>query len=138
MAKFKKLIIKQCGVIAGITVLGLVVAATIGIPILSFVFGVELHQYKTELCVVMIGGGMLAYSTFFSTVITIIRLQNTLLLSYGITALAAMKLSGVLVTTYGIMGAAVMYAVLMTILTIILFVIMVCRIHKEELTLIRG
>ena len=77
---------------------------------------------------------MLAYSTFFSTVITIIRMQKTLLVSYGVVALAALVLSGLLVTRFGIMGAAVMYMVLMTILSIILMIIILYRIKKEELT----
>ena len=135
--KFKKLIGKQCVVIVCITVLGLAVAATIGIPLLSFIFGVDLSAYKTELCVVMFGGGMLAYSTFFSTVITIIRMQKTLLVSYGVVALGAKLLSAPLVTGFGIVGATVMYAALMTILSIILFIIMICKIRKDELTLTR-
>lgn len=134
IARFKKLVKKQCLVIAGITILGLIVAATIGAPILSIIFGIDLNMYRAELCVVMLGGGMLAYSTFFSTVITIIRMQKTLLVSYGVVALAALVLSGLLVTRFGIMGAAVMYMVLMTILSIILMIIILYRIKKEELT----
>jgi len=135
--KFKKLIGKQCMVIVALTVAGLAVAATIGIPVLSFIFGVDLSSYKVELCVVMFGGGMLAYSTFFSTVITIIRMQKTLFISYGIIALAAKLLSAPLVTGYGIMGATVMYAILMTALSAVLFIIMAYKIRKEELTLDR-
>ena len=130
--KFNKLIIKQCIVVAGLTVAGLAVAATIGIPILSLIFGVDLSAYKYELCVVMAGGGMLAYSTFFSTVITIMRMQRSLLVCYAVVALAAKLLSTVLVTTYGIMGAAVMYAVLMTVLTLMLLIIMIWKIRKEK------
>jgi len=135
IVRFKKLIKKQCLVIAGITVLGLIVAATIGAPILSIIFGIDLNMYRAELCVVMLGGGMLAYSTFFSTVITIIRMQNTLLVSYGAVALAALVLSGLLVTRFGIMGAAVMYMVLMTVLSSILIVTVIYKLRKEELTL---
>lgn len=138
ITRFKGLIKKQCLVIAGITAAGLIIAATIGIPVLSFVFGVDLDMYKAELCVVMLGGGMLAYSTFLSTVITIVRLQQTLLISYGVVAIAAKLLSGYLVTNFGIMGAAVMYAVLMTILTIILFVITVGKLRKQQLTLSKS
>lgn len=130
--KFIKLIYKQSIIVAGITAAGLAVAATIGIPILSFIFGVDLTAYKYELCVVMAGGGMLAYATFFSTVITIIRMQRSLLICYGVVALAAKLLSAYFVTAYGIMGAAIMYSVLMTILTIMLLVIMIWKIRKEK------
>ncbi len=59
-SKFKelvKLIKKQCMLILGLTILGLAIAFTIGIPILSLIFGVDLSGYKAELCVIMAGGG---------------------------------------------------------------------------------
>lgn len=130
--RFEKLIARQCLIIAGITAVGLAVAGTIGAPILSFVFGIDLNDYRLELCIVMLGGGMLAYSTFFSTVITIIRMQHTLIISYGIVALAAKLLSKYFVVNYGMLGAASMYFLLMLVLSIILMVIMVWKIRKEK------
>ena len=83
--------------VLGLTVLGLAVAATIGIPVLSWIFGMNLAGHRKELIIVMLGGGMLAYSVFFNTVITIVRMHRTLIYSYGAAALAAFTLSGVFV-----------------------------------------
>ena len=132
LKRFKKLVIRQMLVLAGITGLGLIVAATIGIPVLSLIFGVDLTDYKTELCVVMIGGGFLGYVTFFTTVITIIREQNKLLFGYITTAVAALLLSKLFVVRYGMIGAAGLYAILMGILCILFLIIMVMRIRKEN------
>lgn len=126
---------KQSLVIAGLTLLGLIVAYTIGIPVLSIIFGIDLTDYRMELCVVMIGGGALAYATYFSTVITIIRLQNTLIVCYGLIALAAKLTSGLFVLNYGIMGAASMYAALMTVLAIALWIITIYGIRREKKTI---
>lgn len=131
LKNLKKHIRRQMLVVAGLTVAGLLVALTIGIPLLSIIFGVDLGDYKWELFVVMIGGGSLAYATFFSTVITIIRIQRSLLISYGVVAIGAKLLSGLFVTHYGMMGAAALYAFLMTILAIILFIVMEIRLRKE-------
>lgn len=131
LRKLIKNIYRQMLIIAGLTGAGLLVAFTIGIPLLSIIFGVDLGDYKSELCVVMIGGGALAYTTFFSTVITIIRIQKSLLISYGAVAIGAKLLSGIFVTNYGMMGAAALYAVLMTLLAIILLLVTTCRIKKE-------
>lgn len=128
--KLKSHIRKQSLLIAGLTVLGLAIAATIGIPVLSLIFGVDLGEYRLELCVVMVGGGALAYATYFSTVITIIRMQKTLIVCYGIIALAAKIMSKFFVLSYGIMGAACMYALLMIILAVLLCVITIWRIKK--------
>lgn len=133
--KFKELvqhIRKQCLFILGLTILGLAIAFTIGIPVLSLIFGVDLSDYKTELCIIMAGGGALAYATFFSTVITIIRAQFSLLICYGATAIVAKILSGIVVQNYGIMGAAVTYSVLMGVLAVALFVITVVKLKDQS------
>lgn len=135
IAKLKKQIRKQMLFILALTVLGLAIAATIGIPVLSIIFGVDLAGYKMELCIVMLGGGALAYATYFSTVITVIRLQKTLIVCYGIIALAAKLLSKFFVLGYGIAGAAGMYAFLMTILAAMLFGITWHEIRKESMRL---
>lgn len=123
--KLVKLIKKQCMVILGLTAAGLAIAYTVGIPILSFVFGVELNSYRCELCLVMAGGGMLAYSTFFSTVVTIIRLQRPMFICYGLCAASAYVFSGTFVRTGGVMGAVILYGCIMTLLSLMLGVIMV-------------
>lgn len=129
--KFRFLVFRQCGVILGLTVLAVAVALTIGIPVLSVIFSEDLSGYKMELLVVVLGGGMLAYSVFFNTVITIIRLHRTLLYSYAATAIAALLLAKRFVLRDGIMGAVVFYAVLMTILAVILAVITFRKITVE-------
>ncbi|MDO4383412.1 MAG: oligosaccharide flippase family protein [Eubacteriales bacterium] len=131
ISRFIKAIRKQMLIVLGLTVLGLAIAATIGIPVLSWMFGMNLAGHRKELIIVMIGGGMLAYSVFFNTVITIVRMHRTLIYSYGAAALAAFSLSGVFVRNYGMLGATVLYATIMTILTLILGGILWIRIRKE-------
>ena len=135
ITKLSQLIRKQCVIIIGLTALGIAVALTIGIPILSFIFGVDLSDYKTELCVIMFGGGMLAYATYFSTVLTVIRMQNILVICYGAVAVAAKLMSNFFVSRYELMGAAVMYAGLMVILAIALAIVTVYGVRKEIKTL---
>ena len=122
--------VMQMFFVGGLTVLGLAIAATIGIPVLSLVFHAELAPYKPELCIVMIGGGALGFATYFSTVITIIREQNSMIFCYGIAAAAAYMLSGVLVKSQGIRGAAIMYAVIMSILAVLLGIITFLKLRK--------
>ncbi len=117
--------------VLGLTVLGLAVAATIGIPVLSLIFGTDLSDYKTELCIVMIGGGALGYANYFSTVITIIREQKSMIACYGIAAVFAYMLSGILVKSQGIFGASVMYAIIMTVLAVLLAVITLWKLNKN-------
>ena len=128
--ELKRRLRKMCAAILGLTAAGLAVALTFGIPLLSIVFGVDLSGLKWELVIIMVGGGMLAYATYFSTVITIIRLQRTLIFCYGAVALAAKLLAGFFVVRYSLMGAAVMYTSLMTILAAALLVVTVWGIRR--------
>ncbi len=131
LRKLSGLIKRQCLVVLGITFAGLAVAYTVGIPLLGFIFSEDLGPYRMELCVVMAGGGMLAYSTFFSTVVTIIRRQKEMFVCYGVCAVAARVLSGFLVVHDGIMGAVSLYGLIMTLLSVMLCVIMVRGIKRE-------
>ena len=121
--KFRYLVLRQCAVILGLSLLAVLVALTIGIPVLGMLFGADLSPYKTELLIVVLGGAMLAYTVFFNTIITIVRKHRTLLYSYTATAIAALLLSKVFVVKNGIMGAVELYAILMSILAIILGII---------------
>ena len=132
MKTLGRLIRRQMLVIVALTILGLIVAATIGIPVLSFVFNAELSDYKKELCIVMVGGGLLAFSVFFTTVITIIRLHNTLIVSYGVAAIAAYAFSGFFVKNYGIRGATMLYVLIMAVLTVLLGIIMFTKLRRAS------
>ena len=133
--EFERRIYKMCGIVMGLTVLGLVVAATIGIPVLSAVFGVDLGDYRKELCIIMLGGGMLAYATYFSTVIAIIRVQRSLIICYGVVSLMSLLLSGLFVKPYGIFGACWLYVLLMGILSISLYIAMKIKLEQEKSSL---
>ena len=130
--KLLRLIRRQCLILLGLTALAVAVALTIGIPVLSFVFGVDLQGHRMDLAILMIGGGMMAYGVFFNYVITIIREQKFLLISYGIASLAALVLSGPFVTHAGITGASVLYTVLMSVLALLLAAVLVWKLRARK------
>jgi len=130
--EFSRRIKKMCVVVLALTVLGLIVAATIGIPVLSAVFGTDLSAYRHELCIIMLGGGLLAYATYFSTVIAIIRVQKSLMLCYGVVSVMSLILSGLFVKPFGIYGAAWLYVLLMGVLALSLCIAMRIRLEQEK------
>ncbi|MCQ2563567.1 MAG: lipopolysaccharide biosynthesis protein [Mogibacterium sp.] len=129
---FIKRIIKMSWLVIGLAVLGLIVAATIGIPVLSAIFKFDLSGYKKELCILMLGGGPLAFSVYFNTVIAIIRAHRSLIACYGGTSLLALALAKVFVKGHGITGASWMYALLMTVLALSLLIAMLVRLRQEK------
>ena len=130
--QFKKMVIRQIWVITGITVFTTGVSYFIGCPILSILFGTDLNPERDELCILLIGGGMLALVNFFTVVVTVIRRQSRLSIGYIATAVLAWLFSRYFVAHYGIMGAAILYTFLMTILALAFAIIMIVSIKKDK------
>lgn len=129
---FVRRMYKMSGIVIGLALLGLLVAATIGIPVLSAIFKLDLSAYRKELCIIMLGGGPLAFSVYFSTIIAIIRAQKSLMVCYGAVSLMALAMSRFFVEGHGITGASWMYALLMTVLALSLFISVLIRLRKER------
>ena len=85
----------------------------------------------------MFGGAMLAYSVYFSTIIAIIRVQRSLIICYGLVSLLSLAISRSFVVGHGMIGASVLYAVLMTILALALFIV-VLRNFRARASLINS
>lgn len=107
----------QMGVVFVITAVCLTGGWLIGIPVLSWLYSTDLTPYKVELLILLLGGGFLGMSGLLQTLITIIRMQRYLAFGYGIIALLAILLSNPVVRVYEIRGAAVLYLILMTVLS---------------------
>lgn len=122
----------QIGIIAGITVICVVGAYIIGIPVLSVLYNTNLHNYKAELLILLVGGGLLGFSELLNAVITIIRFQKSLVWGYGIVAIMAYFLSNYMVRKYEMMGAAMLYMILMGILCVIFCILFVLGATKSE------
>ena len=129
---FKKILIRQIFVILVITALAVLVALTIGPPILGWLYNADLTSYRNDLAVLMIGGGMLALANFFTVVVTVMRYQRYLSVGYIIGSVAAFLMSGRIVKIYGITGATLLYTALMTITTAIFAAVIVYFIRNKE------
>ena len=133
---FDSRIARQAAIILGLTVLAIVVALTIGCPVLGKMYNTDLSSYRYELSILMIGGGMLAIANFINVIVTVIRYQKYLLIGYILVSAAAAALSNIFVSKSGLTGAAILYTSLMSLLGISFTVIfLVCRkkaIRKRE------
>ena len=130
--KLCRLIRSQCLVLLGLTALAVAVALTIGIPVLSWIFDMDLSGHRMDLAILMIGGGAMAYGVFFNYVITIIREQVFLLISYAVASAAALVLSGPFVIHAQITGASMLYAVLMCVLAGLLAAVLLWKLRIQS------
>lgn len=129
----KKVLLLSCSVFI-ITIICIAGAYILGIPVLSFLYNTDLSQYKTELLILLAGGGFLGLSGVLNASITIIRFQNILLIGYTVVSVLALLMSGKIVQQYEIMGAAVLYTILMALLCLFfigIFIIGIFYKHKK-------
>lgn len=124
-------ILRQIMIVFFITFVCIVGAYFMGVPVLSLLYNTDLRAYKTELLILLIGGGFLALSGFFSTIITIMRLQKHLTWSYGMIALIALSASDFTVKNYSVYGAAILYTALMLGLCICFAIIIIYGILQR-------
>ena len=122
----------QVGIVGIITVVCIIGAYLIGVPVLSVMYDTDLSPYKTELLILLLGGGFLGLSGLLNAVITIIRFQKYLLLGYGIIAVIAFFCSDYMVRQAGMFGAAILYAALMAALCLIFIILFIIGIIKNK------
>lgn len=128
---FNRRIIRLCGVVLGVSLVVLAGGYLLGIPILSILYGVDLKPFKFELMILLLGGSALGFIGLFTSVLTIIRKQKYLMISYVITSVVALLSLNGIVSRYGMIGAATANTVLLLLLVLELFLGMCVFIRNE-------
>lgn len=129
---FVQAIVRQVGIIMVITIVCMLGAWLLGIPVLSWLYNTDLTPYKTELLILLLGGGFLGLSGFLNTINTIIRQQRLLMWGYGIVSIMAYLFSNRVVEEYEMYGAAMLYMVLMAVLCVVFFLFLIYGIGSKQ------
>ena len=132
ISEFRRQIILQICAIALITIVCIIGAWIVGIPVLSWMYHTNLAEYKAELLILLAGGGFLGLSGLLNAMITIVRFQKSVAWGYGVVAVMAFLLSDPIVQRYGIMGAAVLYTILMGGLSICFGGFLIVGVYKRR------
>lgn len=111
--KFMKMIFKMIGLVVFITGLVLIGGASIGIPVLSWLYNIELKSYRLTFVILLLGGGIYGIISILTYVITVWRKQKVVLYVYIVVACLVQIAASFFVHTWGITGAALMYTAAM-------------------------
>lgn len=125
-------IFKMMFIIFGFTFVCIVGGYILGIPILSLLYGVDLSNNKIQLIVLLLGGGVNALNVIFFYVLTIMRRQKIMTLLYVICTVSALLISDSLTAAYGLLGAAFSYLLIVSILSLLLIITIICYLKKEK------
>ena len=127
-----KLFMCLLAIIAGLCVFVLIGGYFLGIPALSWMYNFDLSEYKTAFMILLLGGGLLAYGSFFTVCIVIMRRQKLLLIAYLVPAIVEYFAADRVVSTNGVVGVAVLYTGLILLQSVMFFVILAFSYMKWE------
>lgn len=104
----------------------------IGVPLLNFLYGDDISEFKTEMLVLVVGGAFNAVSVILYYALATLRRQHAVLVGYVLAAVTVLVLSNLLVDKWGIMGASVSYLVAMLILDLAFAVAFLVRMRESR------
>lgn len=130
--KLKSLISKMTFFIMMIGIVILIVANFLGIPVLEFIYSVDLHGYKTALMMVIIGSIMYGIITLLSNILISMRVIFEQVIIYAIVALISLIISNTLIQANGVEGACQSYSIVMFINLISFIILTLFSIKKKK------
>ncbi|WP_172135133.1 lipopolysaccharide biosynthesis protein [Adlercreutzia sp. ZJ473] len=98
----------------------LVVMAWVGVPLLSFLYGIDFEPMRNLLYVMIVAGGVTAAIDFLYQVITVMRRQRDVTTLYVVTFGFSLLIPLLLVSFTGLPGAVLSYLIVMSILLVLL------------------
>lgn len=119
--------------IIAVVILTMVIALLtwlIGTQLLGMLFNADLQLFKSDLMILIIGGGFVALVTLFTMALTIIRAQNYLIPVYILVVMFALPGSALAVSGWGIWGASVVYTAIMVLLAALLAICFMYKIKR--------
>lgn len=118
--RFDLFIVAMMAIIVVLTVLGILIMGWIGIPIMSFLYGIDFTEFTTLSFIMLAAGGITAGIDFLYQVITILRRQKVVTELYLITFAFSLIILIGLINMEGLDGAVMGYLIVMCILFVLL------------------
>lgn len=128
--EFDNLVTKICLVVFIIGLLCIIVAYFLGIPVLNFIYSINLEEYKLLLIIIMIGAVLNSIIMVLTNVLTIINVNKIQTFIYLIMSILATLITIMLASIYKINGLCYSYLITFIVLFIIYFITYKTNIRK--------
>lgn len=128
----KKLVFKILLIVGIFGILSAIIAYFFGIPVLSFIYGVELRNYKNCLIIILIGAIFTAFVYILSSVLISIRTLKHQVIIYCVIAIISYFISNLFVKKMAVMGASISYFVSVFLLYILFYGLYKIVLKKES------
>lgn len=131
--KFIKSISLIILILAGATVCIDIACALLGVPVLSFIYGIDLSPYKIEMLLLVISGFFYASATVMLYALSTIRKQKLTTIAYIITSIIALVASNVCVNKWQMKGAVISNMITTVTLFVLLVIFFLHELKKNQM-----
>ncbi len=118
--QFDLIMVGILGVILAVTAANVLIMAWVGIPVMSFLYGIDFEQFRGLMYIMLAAGGVTAAIDFMYQVITVMRRQKDVTTLYLVTFGFSLFVPILLVMFTGLPGAVIGYLIVMTLLFVLL------------------
>lgn len=131
MKKFVKKIIKIQGLLIILTATFLVLGELIGVPIINFLYGVDINLYRLEFGILIVSGGFSSLATFYVYIITVFSKSKLLFLVYGLVSILSTLFGNYLVQNLELFGATLNYFISTLLISFSLLFIILSIVRRK-------
>lgn len=115
VSRFKQILKRVTWSLFSLEILVLLLGYLLGIPVLSFVFGVDLSGYHLPLIILLLGGGFNLFAALIDNLMVIYRGQKYLIWANILTFLVAKATTFSMISKNGLLGASLSFLLAMTV-----------------------
>ncbi len=119
-SRFDMFIVAALVVIALLTVGAVLFMRWVGIPLMSFMYGIDFEPFRRFSYLMLLAGGITGGIDFLYQVVTVMRRQTVVTKLYLITFVFALVVPYMLIRVSGLEGAVMSYVIVMAILFVLL------------------
>ena len=133
---FKKIILKQLGIISGLTILIMIGGYLLGLSILGWIYQIDLTPFMLDFMLLLLGGGIYAVSQLIGIVVTILRKQNHMFMIYIFVFCIILLSAKWLAINLQMTGVVLIYVISVSLLAFLLIGVAVFYYLKESRNII--
>lgn len=126
-----KILLVMGGIVFALTAACILGAWLLGIPVLSAVYADDLSPFKTELLIMLAGGGLNALGILLYYGLVVLRKQKQTFITYLATLAVTLPVPFLLTKSLGIYGAALAYFLIMFIQFAVFALFLLFAVRKE-------
>lgn len=126
-----KIIYTMIFIVAGIILIGVIFAEIIGRKMLGYIYNVSLENYRAELILMLISGGLISIMNLLYMIVILLRKQKIFYILFSVATLILICFGKITLNKFKLLGMCWLYIFVLLTVNIILFICTIYSINKK-------